>query len=218
MTCGIYQIETRPGCNYIGSSKRINARLKEHLGSLKRGKHCNPKLQASFNKYGGRSRILLVCREENQYFYEQLCLDELKPTLNLNQRADKPPRGTARYWLGKVGPWAGKSRPEMRGNTFAKNPSPETRAKLRARKPNRPWLGKHHSEETKQKIRAAGLGNTRRLGKPHPCSDERRRKMIAANKGKPWSAARRAAHSSEVLSNAQRKAWADGKYNQRSGR
>lgn len=109
-------------------------------------------------------------------------------------------------------------RNSMLGNSFGKNPSPETRAKLRARNPNRPWLGKQHSKETKHKIGLAGRGNTRRLGKLHPCSEDRRRKQSAALKGRPWSAARRASHNSKILSLAQKKAWAEGKYTTRRAR
>ena len=50
---GIYTIiNTLNNKVYIGYSKNINARLKGHLNSLRRGNHDNERLQRSFNKYG----------------------------------------------------------------------------------------------------------------------------------------------------------------------
>ena len=53
---------------YIGSSKNIYRRWKEHQNSLKKGKHCNFYLQDSWNKHGEKFfvfHILEICKEEN---------------------------------------------------------------------------------------------------------------------------------------------------------
>ncbi len=53
MNSGIYQIlNTRTGRVYIGSSKNVSKRFREHLKALQNGKHINTHLQSSFNKHG----------------------------------------------------------------------------------------------------------------------------------------------------------------------
>lgn len=52
-TCGIYKIVNRvTGQCYVGQSQRVKKRLKEHFRLLRWGKHTNPHLQNSYNKYG----------------------------------------------------------------------------------------------------------------------------------------------------------------------
>lgn len=51
--CGIYKIVNRvTGQCYVGQSQRVKKRLKEHFRLLRWGKHTNPHLQNSYNKYG----------------------------------------------------------------------------------------------------------------------------------------------------------------------
>jgi len=51
--CGIYKIvNTHTGCAYVGQSRNIKKRLKDHQQLLRMGKHPNPKLQHSYNKHG----------------------------------------------------------------------------------------------------------------------------------------------------------------------
>jgi group I intron endonuclease len=45
-------MNTAKGIPYIGSSKDISRRWDQHRRRLKKGNHCNPKLQAAWNKYG----------------------------------------------------------------------------------------------------------------------------------------------------------------------
>ena len=53
MGCGIYKITNNINNKfYIGSSKNITKRFKEHKWRLKNNKHPNNKLQNSWNKYG----------------------------------------------------------------------------------------------------------------------------------------------------------------------
>lgn len=51
-TTGIYKITClATGQVYIGASGNIESRLTCHKSDLKRGEHCNSKLQALYNKY-----------------------------------------------------------------------------------------------------------------------------------------------------------------------
>jgi predicted GIY-YIG superfamily endonuclease len=53
MTTGIYRIlNTKNSKSYIGSSVNIESRWKQHINSLKAGKHRNQYLQRSFNEHG----------------------------------------------------------------------------------------------------------------------------------------------------------------------
>ena len=53
MKSGIYKIINKiNGKYYIGSSKDISNRIKQHFHNLRHDKHINPYLQRSYNKYG----------------------------------------------------------------------------------------------------------------------------------------------------------------------
>jgi len=50
---GVYLIEcTANGKFYVGSSKNLRHRLKEHINTLNKQKHHNPHLQCAWNRYG----------------------------------------------------------------------------------------------------------------------------------------------------------------------
>lgn len=52
-TAGVYKIVNRAtGQCYVGQSQRVKKRLREHFRLLRLGKHTNPRLQNSYNKYG----------------------------------------------------------------------------------------------------------------------------------------------------------------------
>jgi group I intron endonuclease len=56
MNSGIYKITNKVnGKFYIGSSKNIKERWKQHRSDLKSGSHSNPHLQNSYNKYGKKN-------------------------------------------------------------------------------------------------------------------------------------------------------------------
>lgn len=79
---GIYAItHLDSGRGYIGSSIRINRRLRIHKSNLNSGRHCNPYLQHAWEKHGESKFILspiLICSPENLLFYEQLLIDGYK--------------------------------------------------------------------------------------------------------------------------------------------
>ena len=86
MNCGVYKLlQEATGAYYIGSSKNIKRRMKEHRHDLRRKCHCNKYLQNSFNKYGPLvPSLIIVCSEVDLFLYEQLAIDSLKPQLNLS--------------------------------------------------------------------------------------------------------------------------------------
>lgn len=83
---GIYKItNTVNGKFYIGSSKHIPTRIKQHFYQLRRNLHHSAHLQSAYNKYGKDSfihEVLLEC--ENFLEEEQKLLDNLDWSLSYN--------------------------------------------------------------------------------------------------------------------------------------
>lgn len=85
---GIYTII----CNtskkiYVGSSNNIHVRILKHKNELKLGKHRNPHLQYSYNKYGSddfKYEILENCNEEYLLYIESFWINILD-TYNSNK-------------------------------------------------------------------------------------------------------------------------------------
>ena len=80
MTCGIYKIEnTKNNKCYIGCSKNIENRWKEHLYSLKKDSHHSIKLQNSWNKYGEKHfkfEIIEECDNDILFDREKYYIDK----------------------------------------------------------------------------------------------------------------------------------------------
>lgn len=155
MNCGIYELRSSSGNFYIGSSNNIHDRTRHHGRFLSNGKHNNPHLQHAFNKHGQLAmKTLLVCRPEDLIFYEQLLIDELKPSYNLQPIAGKPPsqknNKTLHERLSRL----------LKGRKLP----PEVRAKIEvavwSKKRGKPSFmkGKHHSQESKTKMSEAKKG------------------------------------------------------------
>lgn len=93
MKKGIYIIKNNINNNiYIGSSKNIKNRFKEHKRLLKNNIHHNNKLQNSYNKYGLKYFIFSILEEcdiENLLKREQHYIDTLKPYFNICKIAGK---------------------------------------------------------------------------------------------------------------------------------
>lgn len=91
MDSGIYKIlNVENGDFYIGSSKNLNKRWRDHQFKLNLGKHINCILQRSWNKYGENSfkfEIIELCSNEKLFEKEQFYLDELKPKYNIGLNA-----------------------------------------------------------------------------------------------------------------------------------
>lgn len=81
--CGIYQIINMiNGKFYVGSSKDILGRWRNHKKSLNDGVHGNAHLQNAWDKYGGENfkfEIIEECEPSVQFEREQFYLNELNP-------------------------------------------------------------------------------------------------------------------------------------------
>jgi group I intron endonuclease len=87
MTIGIYALTTPNGNTYIGQSVDCERRIKSHISLAERGKHPNNRVQRAYTKHGNYivSRILCSVPKEHLSEVEQLCIDLVKPTLNISQ-------------------------------------------------------------------------------------------------------------------------------------
>lgn len=81
--CGVYQIRNIINNQiYIGSSKNIQKRWKQHIKALCENKHDNIFLQNDWNNYGEdcfEFTILEFCEEDKQYKLEQEYFKKLMP-------------------------------------------------------------------------------------------------------------------------------------------
>ena len=87
MKTGIYKIINQiNGKFYIGSSKDLSRRKKDHFRLLKKGINHSILLQRAVNKYGLDNFIFEViaeCSEELLFTIEQKLVDDLKPEYNI---------------------------------------------------------------------------------------------------------------------------------------
>jgi len=96
--CGVYRIRNiQTNDVYIGSSKDLEGRRKEHFCNLGKGAHCNWKLQAAWNLFGPDAflfEVLVHCSESELFFHEQAALDSRLDTgYNISIWAGAPMRG-----------------------------------------------------------------------------------------------------------------------------
>jgi hypothetical protein len=127
------------------------------------GKHRNIKLQRSYAKYGAPFvRILLICSKENLNFYEQICIDGLKPELNISPWADRPSHTEE----GRK-----KQAAALKGRPLKEE---------HKRKISNAHKGKIHTEEHRRRVGDFHRGKI--------VSDETRRKQSLAKNGKKLSA------------------------------
>lgn len=86
MKIGIYKITNQiNGKIYIGSSKDLSRRKKDHFRLLKKGNSHSIILQRAVNKYNidnFKFEIIVECSEELLFTIEQKLVDELKPEYN----------------------------------------------------------------------------------------------------------------------------------------
>lgn len=151
----IYKITSisKPERFYIGSAKDWVKRKREHKGDLKRGNHCNTKLQNHVNKYGlddlTFNLVGLITDLEQLIVREQYYLDLLKPYFNIC-----PIAGSC---LGRK--HTQETIDKIRKSNKGLKRSDETRKNIAAAKTGVPvHVGSKHTEETKAKMRNAKLG------------------------------------------------------------
>lgn len=151
---GVYAIiNTVNGNRYIGSSANISQRWNEHKRMLCKNMHHSRHLQNAWNKYGADSfefSVVEYCETYQLLDREQFCIDSEKPTYNVCPVA---------------------------GSCLGVRHTKESRAHMsEAQKGNAKALGCKRSEETLEKMRAAGK-------KRPPISEETRQRMSEAQKG-----------------------------------
>lgn len=97
MKSGIYQIlNTTTGDFYIGSTKDLIKRQKQHFSSLRKNTNHSKILQRAWNKYGEINfmfKILATCPEQYLFKLEQWFVDNLKPKYNICLKDVSVPNG-----------------------------------------------------------------------------------------------------------------------------
>lgn len=156
-TSGIYKITNLINkCFYIGSSINIYHRCmthsNSHLKSLRKNKHCNPHLQAAWNKYGEDNfqlEVLLICSpiKEQLLFYEQICFNLSGNKYNILKVAGST---FGRYISKETRQKLSKSKLGNKNPNYGKNFSIDIRKNMSAA-----HKGKIPSLETRQKISAS---------------------------------------------------------------
>lgn len=174
---------------YVGSTTNTKERFRTHRSRLRRGKHHSQHLQAAWNKYGEQAFVFHVIQTlpegESLQAAEDVWLAEHvgKPhCYNKSRYSDTPMRGIAKEDHPSFGrPKTEEERQAISATLkefyakditnhprFGKTHSEETKALIRAKKlenPQRPWLGKERSEETKKKVGDAQRGKPKASGR-----------------------------------------------------
>jgi group I intron endonuclease len=168
-------VNTINGKLYVGSSRDVRARWREHLNYLENNKHSNNYLQHSFNKYGRDAFEFHIIQEVNeieqlitaeQYWIDFTKCCDRRFGYNIEPTADRSTRSAET--IAKI---SVKNKGKVR--------SAEARAKY-----SRANKGKILSEETRGKLRAINLGKT--------MPEETRKKIGESLKGRVFTASHRA--------------------------
>lgn len=165
--CGIYLIRNiRDGKKYIGSTKNAEARKSKHFKQLNNDNHHCDDLQAAWNEEHDKSvfkfMMFIYCKESDLKKIEQGCFDTMHPDYNSSGYAHRIEHTAAvrkKMSDAKIG---------KPGNRLGVKSSPETCAKISAKKTGKPspkkgkpsgvipWnKGKQSSQNTKQKLSSA---------------------------------------------------------------
>ena len=166
---GIYCIHnTVNDKKYIGQSVDVERRFKEHKLQLNGNYHKNSHLQSAWNKYGAGVFEFKIIAEDIPI--EEL--DDLERTFIGHYNTMSPNYGYN----------------HEEGGNKNKSVSPQTRKKMSEsssgenhhfygiKGENHPMYGRHHSEETKRKMRESHIGKTH--------SEETKRKISESMMGK----------------------------------
>lgn len=154
----IYIITSRSGKEYVGSAHNYVKRWNDHRYELRKGTHCNRKLQNAWNKYGTLEFELLEIvpdvsqlLEREQYWIDRL--NTFRDGYNMTPDA-RSGHGRKHTQATKdlLSGYALLRRDEISAIHKGKVISEEHKEALRAAN-----LGRKHSEETKAKMRAAAL-------------------------------------------------------------
>jgi len=135
---------------YIGSTKNIEKRIKDHLDRLRRNVHHNKHLQNSYNLYGKNAFIFHIIEWVPEYRVreiEQLYIDSLNPHYNVSKSASAPMDGRkhTKESREKMSKW---KRPKGPDNyMYGKKWTAELREKILKKR-----IGSKRSNETKKKM------------------------------------------------------------------
>lgn len=158
---GIYSItNTENNKIYIGQGVDIKPRIRNHKWALRHNKHQNDHLQKSFNKYGESCfvfEIICECKEDE--------LDDLERFYILYYDSTNPQNGYNSESGGSLNKhWSDELSKRMKEIRSVKNG----------------MSGKHHTEETKERMRKKALGRV--------LSEETKAKLSQSHKGKNGTA------------------------------
>ena len=200
---GIYKIINRTnGKYYVGSTKNSNVRWSDHKEDLNKHRHYNIHLQRAWMKYGESNFEFVMieeCQQDQLLITEQRYLDTCKnnPSESYNQIYSA---GGGGCFSEEILQKLRRPHPTIQGKNhpgYGKPLSDETKLKISCKNKeyysnpsNRTMLGKHHSEESKQKISTSRIGkyggeNCPTFGKH--LSDETKRKIRESHVGKVLS-------------------------------
>jgi hypothetical protein len=186
--CGVYIIiNLLTSDSYIGQSKNIYRRWKQHKTELKHKVHCNWKLQRAYNKHGESNfdfKILTTCLEAEllkaeEYWYqyykkESYLYNVASPVESIKHSVES----RLKISVSKKG----NSKPNSGSFKPGHKPSPESEAR-RAQSVSKAKKGKKLSPEHRLKLSLAHKGKpTGRKGVRF--SEEHRAKLSLAKKGK----------------------------------
>lgn len=164
-------------CKYVGGSKNLQARKRQHFSDLKLNKHKNPRLQSAYNTYGVSSLLFYVLEylpsgafEDDIIDREQYWMDLLHPEYNINLVAGK--------YIGDY--IRTEEARQKRSISMSKITNRKKRSPSKWKSGFPPNLGKVFGKETREKIKNAMTGSKNpNFGKPRP--EETRRKISEGN-------------------------------------
>lgn len=163
MVSGVYRITVRStGKQYIGSSVNVARRLQDHRFRVRHGRHYYEELH-DLNDL--TLEVVLVCRPEDRFAYEQIVIDGLDAALLVNQnrrvhhrKPTHPPHPDDYKMIARENRRLGilKRNAEDRKNGIIRRHKPESIEKIRQLK-----LGKTYGPETRAKLSKVWLGKKR---------------------------------------------------------
>ena len=141
---GIYMIRCKINNKiYIGRSKNIKDRWKQHKKELRNNKHCNKNIQKDWNKYGQDNfefNIIVECEEDKLNELERKYINEYKSCgFGYNMTFGKDENGAEIH--------TEETKKKMSESHMGHEVREETRKKISETK-----MGYNHTEETKKKM------------------------------------------------------------------
>lgn len=172
MKSGVYKLVANNGDVYIGGTKNLKSRQKNHFYTLQKGIHHNPLLQKYANEHGVDSltfEVIEYCSEQDIVSREQYYMDALKPAFNIAKEAKHP-----NAWKGRHHTLDAKRKLSIATSSRpGYQHTKESKAKI-----SNGNKGKKRSEEYKKRLSDARKGVKRK-----PFTEEHKRKMSEARKG-----------------------------------